>query len=381
MPFAVYMLALAVFSQGTSEFMLSGLVPDIARDMGVSIPDAGLLTSAFAVGMMIGAPAMAALGVRWSRRAALTGFLVAFVGVHVLGALTTSFPLLVAGRVVAALAMAGFMATALATATAMAGPGATGRATSVVISGVTIACIAGVPAGALLGQLWGWRAAFWAVAIVSLPAVAAILWSIPAGRPGGVDAGLRSQLGALARPRLLVLLVLCALVNGATFCAFTYLAPLFTDVTGLAPGWVPALLALFGIGSFLGATIAGRVADRRPLPYLVGGGLALLLGWALFAATADLPGVTVPMVLVLGTLAFGTGSMLVAQVFTVAADAPALAGGVATAAFNVGAAAGPWLGGIAIAGGFGFRAPPAVAAAMVAGALVIAAVAHRRPAR
>src|SRR5687768_3178398 len=98
MPFAVYMLALAVFSQGTSEFMLSGLVPDIARDMGVSIPDAGLLTSAFAVGMVIGAPAMAALGVRWSRRAALTGFLVAFVGVHVLGALTTSFPLLVAGR-------------------------------------------------------------------------------------------------------------------------------------------------------------------------------------------------------------------------------------------------------------------------------------------
>ncbi|MCP9977909.1 MFS transporter [Actinomadura madurae] len=236
MPFAVYVLGLAVFAQGTSEFMLSGLVPGIAADLHVSIPAAGLLTSAFAIGMVIGAPSMTLLARRWPRRRALLAFLCVFVAVHVIGALTTGYALLLVTRVIAALANAGFWAVALTTATALAPPAARARATSVVVGGVTVACVAGVPAGALLGEAWSWRAAFWAVALVSLPAVAAIARAIPEERPSA--GGARQELRALADDRLLLTLTVNALFQGATFCTFTYLAPLATNVTGLGSAWV-----------------------------------------------------------------------------------------------------------------------------------------------
>ncbi|MCF1600316.1 MFS transporter, partial [Streptomyces muensis] len=204
MPFALYLLGLAVFAQGTSEFMLSGLVPDIARDLGVSVPAAGALTSAFAVGMVVGAPLMAGLARRWSRRGALLGFLVVFLGVHVVGAVTDSFGVLLATRVVGALANAGFLAVALVAALDMVEPDAKGRATSTLLGGVTLACVVGVPAGAVLGQLWGWRAAFWAVALVSLPAVLAVARSVPGGAAGFARPALRGELRALRNPRLRV---------------------------------------------------------------------------------------------------------------------------------------------------------------------------------
>lgn len=253
MPFALFLLGVAVFAQGTSEFMLSGLVPDIARDLGVSVPAAGALTSAFAVGMVVGAPLMAALTRRWSRRGALLGFLGVFLAVHVVGAVTGSFTVLVVTRVVGALANAGFLAVALVTAVALAEPEAKGRATSTLLGGVTLACVVGVPAGALIGQLWGWRAAFWAVTLVSLPAVAAVARSVPGGSGDSERPALRGELRALRSSRLRLTLLLGALVNGATFCTFTYLAPLVTTVTGLADGWVPVVLALFGAGSFVGS--------------------------------------------------------------------------------------------------------------------------------
>lgn len=276
MPFALYVLGLAVFAQGTSEFMLSGLTPDIARELGVSVSAAGALTSAFAVGMVVGAPLMAVLSLRWPRRLALLVFLIAFVLVHVAGAVTTSFPVLVAARVLGALANAGFLAVGLATATGMVAPDAKGRATSVLLGGITLACVAGVPAGAALGQAFGWRAAFWAVALISLPAVYAVLRSVPAAGPDEVRPGVRRELRALRRPRLLVVMLLGALVNGATFCTFTYLAVLVVDVGGLPGGWVPGVLALFGLGSFAGVSVGGRLSDTRPARVLLAGGIALL---------------------------------------------------------------------------------------------------------
>ncbi|MFG2646802.1 Cmx/CmrA family chloramphenicol efflux MFS transporter [Streptomyces sp. NPDC048436] len=375
MPFALYMLGLAVFAQGTSEFMLSGLGPDIAADLDVSLSTASTLTSAFAVGMVIGAPVMAVLSRRWPRRTALLAFLVAFLLVHVVGALTTSFAVLLATRVVGALANAGFLAVALVTAVAMVEPHAKGRATSALLGGVTIACVAGVPGGALLGQFWGWRSAFWAVALVSLPAVLAILRSVPAGAPDAAVTGVRGELRSLREPRLGVTLLLGALVNGATFCTFTYLAPLITDVAGFREAWVPALLALFGVGSFLGVTLAGRFADRRPVPFLLGGAALLLAGWVLFAVTAANPVAAVALVLVQGALSFGVGSALITQVLYAATRAPTLAGGFATAALNVGAAIGPVGGGIALSAGLGHRSPLWVSALLVALALLVGAVA------
>jgi MFS transporter, DHA1 family, chloramphenicol resistance protein len=374
-PFALYLLGLAVFAQGTSEFMLSGLVQDIAADLHVSLPAAGLLTSAFAVGMVIGAPLMAVLSMRWSQQRSLLTFLVAFLLVHVVGAVTTSYEVLLASRVVAALANAGFLAVALVTAAGMVAPDAKGRATAVLLGGTTIACVAGVPGGALLGQVWGWRSAFWAVALVSVPAVVGILRSVPAG-PGPAAPPARLELRALRRPRLLVTLLLGALVNGATFCALTYLAPLVTAVARLEAGWVPVVLALFGAGSFVGVAVGGRTGDARPVRLLAVGGVALLAGWVGYALAAGSPVATLAFVVVLGALAFAVGSTLIAQALYAAAGAPRLAGAFATAAFNVGAALGPWLGGVAIAAGLGHRSPLWVSAALVALALAVGTTAR-----
>ncbi|PRX98921.1 Cmx/CmrA family chloramphenicol efflux MFS transporter [Allonocardiopsis opalescens] len=376
MPFALYMLALAIFAQGTSEFMLAGLGPDIAEDLNVSIPAAGWLTSAFAVGMVVGAPLMAAVAARWPRRRALLAFLIVFLLVHVVGALTTDFTVLLVTRVVAALANAGFLAVALAAATAMVAPDAKGRATGVLLGGTTLACVAGVPGGAALGELWGWRAAFWAVALVSVPAVVAILRSVPAAPPGAPSAGARRELRVLRRPRLLVALLLGALVNGATFCSFTYLVPLLTEVSGFGSAWVPALLALFGIGAFAGVSVGGRLADTRAVPVLAVGGPVLLAGWALFALGAGVPVAAAVLVCVQGALSFALGSALIARALYGAAGAPTMAGGFATAALNVGAAVGPWAGGAAIEAGLGFRSPLWVSALLVAAALAAAGAAR-----
>ncbi|MEU0693176.1 Cmx/CmrA family chloramphenicol efflux MFS transporter [Streptomyces niveus] len=395
MPFAVYVLGLAVFAQGTSEFMLSGLVSGIAADLHVSIPDAGLLTSAFAVGMVIGAPLMALFSRKWPRRRALLIFLTAFVAAHVVGALTPGYEVLLATRIVGALANAGFWAVALVAAISMVEPAARARATSVVVGGVTVACVVGVPAGALLGEHLGWRAAFWAVAVVSLPALVAIVTSVPDGRPATWDGdalegskaseeaqasdasenpSVREELRSLTGRRVLLTLLTMALVQGATFCAFSYLEPLATRVTGLGAGWVPALLALFGAGSLVGVTLSGRVADARRSTLVAAGMASLALGWIALALSAVSPVATITLVFVQGMLAFGTGSAMISQVFQLASGAPTLAGSFATSAFNIGAAAGPWLGGLTIDAGLGFRSPVWVSAALMALALTTAAV-------
>jgi len=364
MPFVLYLLGLAVFAQATSEFMLSGLDPDIAHDLHVSIPAAGWLTTAFAIGMVVGAPAIAVLGDRCPRRPALITTLTIFFVAHVAGALTDSFTVLLITRVAAALANAAFLAVALATATSLVTPTAIGRATSILLGGTTLACIAGVPGGALLGQYYGWRAAFWAVAVISLPALAAIHWSIPAQR------STRSTLRRLHVHRGLVApLLLGALVNGATFCSFTFLAPILTEVAGFSPGWVPLLLALFGLGSFVGVTAAGRYADRRPTGMLLGAGVALLGGWCAFGLLAGVQGISVGLVLVQGALSFAVGSTLISYALYAVPESPVLAGGLATASLNVGAALGPVLGGVGI-GLAGYTAPLWVSAGLIGLALV-----------
>lgn len=382
MPFAVHVLGLAVFAQGTSEFMLSGLLSGIATDLDVSLAAAGLLTSAFAIGMVIGAPLTALAGRTWPRRRALLFFLGVFIASHVVGALTPGYGVLLATRVAGALANAGFWAVALVTALAMVEPHLRARATAVVVGGVTVACVVGVPAGALLGEVWGWRSAFWAVALVSVPAFLALLWTIPGGSPHDVaQVSARSELRALGRPRLLLTLLVMALVQGATFCTFSYLEPLVTRVTGLGAGWVPAVLALFGVGSFAGVTLAGRIADARPGAVVAVGMVALAAGWAALALTAGNPVAALSLVLLQGALAFGTGTALITRVFRHAPDAPTLAGSFATAAFNVGAALGPWLGGLALGAGFGFRAPVWVSALLMCLALAGAGALSRERSR
>ncbi|MFD8599206.1 Cmx/CmrA family chloramphenicol efflux MFS transporter [Kitasatospora sp. NPDC059646] len=344
MPLALYLLALAVFAMGTSEFMLSGLLPELAAELDVPVGTAGLLTSAFAVGMVAGAPPMAALARRWPRRSGLLAFLVLFAAAHVAGATTTAFPVLCASRVVAAFANAGFLALAVTAAAELVAPDRRGRAVGVLLSGTTAATVAGVPAGALLGQLLGWRASFWAVAVLCAPAAVGVLLGVPGGRgPAEGRPALRSELAELARPRLLGVLLLGALVNAGTFAAFTFLAPVVTGPAGLGRGWVPPVLVLFGVGTVLGVAVAGRLADRHPGRLLAVAGPLLPLGWAALAVFAGRPAVLLVLVPLLGALSFAVGGTLITRVLAVATGAPTMAGAYATAALNLGAAAGPLL--------------------------------------
>ncbi|GHA96045.1 chloramphenicol resistance protein [Streptomyces tendae] len=344
MPLPLYLLAVAVCAMGTSEFMLAGLVPDIASDLGVGVGTAGTLTSAFAIGMVVGAPLVAALARSWPRRAGLLAFVLAFAAAHAVGALTTSFPVLVATRVVAALANAGFLAVALTAAAALVPADRKGRALAVLLSGTTVATVAGVPGGALLGTLLGWRATFWAVALLCLPAALGVLAGIPAGRVRDSAAdgpSLSVELAQLRTGRLLLVMLLGALVNASTFAGFTFLAPVVTDTAGLGELWVSVALVLFGAGSFVGVTVAGRLSDRRPAAVLAVGGPLLLIGWPALAVLADRPVALLTVVFVQGALSFALGSTLIARVLYEAAGAPTMAGSYATAALNVGAVVGP----------------------------------------
>ncbi|MGY0069578.1 Cmx/CmrA family chloramphenicol efflux MFS transporter [Streptomyces sp. QTS137] len=344
MPLPLYLLAMAVFAMGTSEFMLAGLLPDIASDLDVTVGTAGMLTPAFAIGMVVGAPLVAVLARDWPRRSSLLGFILAFASAHAVGALTTSFPVLFATRIVAALANAGFLAVALTAAATLVSPDRKGRALAVLLSGTTVAVIAGVPGGSVLGTLLGWRSTFWAVAALCLPAALGVLKGIPTGRGREEMAGgpvLRAELAQLTRPPLILVMLLGALVNAATFASFTFLAPVVTDTAGLGELWIPVVLVLFGAGSFAGVTVAGRLSDRRPGVVIAVGGPLLLIGWPALAVLADEPVALLILVFVQGALSFALGSTLITRVLYEAAGAPTMAGSYATAALNVGAVVGP----------------------------------------
>ncbi|GAA2073124.1 Cmx/CmrA family chloramphenicol efflux MFS transporter [Actinomadura alba] len=371
MPLFVYVLSLAVFAQGTSEFMLSGLVPGIAHDMSVSVGAAASLTSAYAIGMIVGAPAMAALSARWPRRRALAGFLAAFVVVHVIGAVTTNFPVLFGTRIVAAIVNAGFLAVAMSVATALAVPAKKARATATLLSGVTLSCVAGVPAGAMLGEWSGWRSAFWAVAALCLPALALVFRSAPAGAARHHDVSIRQETRELRSRPVQLALTLAALVNGATFATFAYLAVIATYVTHLPGDAVPGLLAAFGIGAFIGVTTAGRTGDGRLRRGLVLALCALPAGWAVLAVTSAHTTALFIVAIIQGGLSFGVGSTLVSRVMHVASRAPSLSGSFATVALNAGAFVGPLLAGVATETTDDYRRAVWVSAVMAATAVVI----------
>ena len=377
MPFALYLLALVVFAMGTSEFMLAGLVPDISTYFSVSVGTAGLLTSAFAAGMVIGAPAMAALTRHLPVKATLLGCVIVFALSHVVGALTPDFTVLFITRGIAAIVNAGFLAVALGAAMRLVAPDAKGRAVAVLLAGTTVATVAGVPAGALLGTALGWQSTFWAIALLCVPAAIGIAAGFTAQaddspREESFSTSLRVELAQLASPRLLLTMLLAALVNAGTFATLTFLAPIVTDTAGLSQWWVSVALVLFGVGSFIGVTVAGRLSDARPGIVIVGGGSVLVLGWVALALFATNPVALLGLVFAQGVLGFAVGSTLITRVLYAAAGAPSMAGSYATAALNVGAAAGPILAATALGVVPGALGPVWVAVIVTAAALLLA---------
>ncbi|MGW0434275.1 Cmx/CmrA family chloramphenicol efflux MFS transporter [Micromonospora sp. NPDC003197] len=381
MPIAIYVLGLAIFAQGTSELMLAGLLPEVAADLEVSIPQAGLLISAFALGMLVGAPVLAVVTLRWPRRTTLLTFLGLFSVTHVVGALTPSYGMLFGTRIVGAFVYAGFWAVAAITAVGLVPPNARGKAMGIVAGGLTVATLVGLPAGTVIGQHLGWRAAFWAVAALSVLAMIAVLGTIPGGRPDPENrTRLSTELRAMANLRLWLSYGTTALTTGAQLVIFSYLAPLLTDVTGLSSGWVPAVLALYGVGSLIGITIGGRTADAHSFRTLYVGVAGVVVISAALGLFAEMPMLAVPLVFLLGGFGFAINPALNTRVFTLANDAPTLATATNFSAFNVGITVGPWLGGLAIGAGAGY---PAVAwigvvlGVIALGTVLLAAALHR----
>jgi DHA1 family chloramphenicol resistance protein-like MFS transporter len=372
LPAAVPVLGGAVFALGTSEFMLSGLLPEVSDDLDVSIPTAGLLISAFAIGMVVGAPLLAVATQRLPRRRALVGLLAVFAAGHVVGALAPSYAVLFACRVVSALACAGFWAVGTSVAVSLAGPGARARAMAVMLGGLSVANITGVPAGAVLGQHFGWRSAFWAVALLSAVALAGVLACVPRADPprDAPRPALRAELTAFRDAQVWLALGTIVLFAAGTFCFFSYLAPLLTDVTGLGEGWVPVVLVLYGAGALAGTVVGGRLADAHMFGTLYAGLAGATVALALIAVTARHPVAVVALTLVLGFSCYVGAPGLNTRVFNLAgAAAPTLAGASVTSAFNTGNTLGPWAGGLVISAGLGYPATAWLGAAVVLGAL------------
>jgi MFS transporter, DHA1 family, inner membrane transport protein len=373
MRLALVALAAGTFALGMTEFVITGLLPAIAGDLGVSIPTAGLLISGYALTVVIGGPVVTAVVARRPRKPVLLLLLGFFVVGNVLSALATNYATMLTGRVVTALCHGAFIGVATIVAGDLVRPERRSSAIGAMLSGLTLANVAGVPLGTLLGQQLGWRATFWAMAALGLLAALATVMFVPSLDSTGEA---RTQLAAFRRPQVWLALGLTALAFGAVYAPFTYVAPLMTGVAGFSAGALPWLLALFGLGLVLGNVIGARSADRRLMGTVVSASAAMLVVLVAFGWTSHSRWPALVTLFVLGVVAYATVPGLTTRVIT-AADGDAqnlLASSSAVSAFNLGNALGAYLGGRAIIHGWGYDSTPLVGAAMEAGALAIAAV-------
>ncbi|MFF3771965.1 MFS transporter [Streptomyces sp. NPDC002232] len=384
MPLALLALTVGAFGIGTTEFVIMGLLPQIATDYGVTIPTAGLLVTGYALGVVVGAPLLTVLGNRISRKKMLMALMGLFVLGNLASALAPSFELMLAGRVIASLAHGSFFGIGSVVAAGLVAPDKKAGAIATMFTGLTVANIVGVPLGTFIGQAVGWRVTFAIVAalgVIGLLGIARLVPPMP--RPEG--ARVRGELKAFRNPQVLLAMAMTVLGFGGVFAAITYIAPMMTHVAGYADGSVTWLLVLFGIGMFLGNLIGGRFADRAlmPLLYITLGGLAVVL--ALFTVTAHHKVLAAITILLVGALGFATVPPLQKRVLDQAHGAPTLASAVNIGAFNLGNALAAWLGGLVIAAGLGYTAPNWVGAALAGAALLLAfwsaALERRGPAK
>ncbi|MBH5338207.1 MFS transporter [Streptomyces pactum] len=371
MPLALLALAIGAFGIGTTEFVIMGLLPQIADDYGVSIPTAGLLVTGYAIGVVIGAPLMTVLGTRVGRKTVLLVLMGLFVAGNLLSALAPTFGMMLAGRIVASLAHGAFFGIGSVVAADLVAPDRKAGAIATMFTGLTVANVVGVPLGTLIGQAVGWRTTFAVVAglgVVGLVGIARLVPAMP--RPEGARLG--RELTAFRNPQVLLAMAMTVLGFGGVFAAITYIAPMMTHVAGYSAGAVTWLLVLFGVGMFLGNLLGGRYADRAlmPLLYTTLGGLAVVL--ALFTVTAHSKILAAVSILLVGALGFATVPPLQKRVLDQASGAPTLASAVNIGAFNLGNALAAWLGGLVIAAGLGYTAPNWVGALLAAAALLLA---------
>ncbi|POM27684.1 Inner membrane transport protein YdhP [Actinomadura rubteroloni] len=375
MPLALLALALGAFGIGTTEFVIAGLLPDLAADFHTSIPAAGLLVSGYAFGTVVGAPLVTALGARLPRKGMLLGLVGLFVAAHVLSALAPGFLALLGARIVASFAHGAYMGVGSVVAAGLVRPEKRASAIALMFAGLSLANVLGVPLGTAVGQRFGWRATFWVIAVVGVLAFAGIAALVPRSpRPA---AGIRGEFGAFRRGRVWLVLLTTALGWAPALAVITYVAPLLTDVTGFSSGAVPLVLTLLGVGMLAGGLLGGRYADRAPLASVYVTVAALAVTSLVLLVTAHGKVTAVVTLAVFGVVASATIPALQSRVLATASDAQTLASAANVAAFNLGNTVGPALAGAAIGAGLGYTAPLWVAALLGAGGLA-AAVASAR---
>ena len=371
MPLALLALAIGAFGIGTTEFVIMGLLPEVAGDFGVSIPTAGLLVTGYALGVLIGAPPMTVLGTKLSRKRMLMLLMGLFVVGNLLSAVAPTFVVMLAGRVIASLAHGAFFGIGSVVAADVVAPQKKAGAIAMMFTGLTVANVIGVPLGTLVGQHLGWRVTFAVVAALGVIGLAGIARLVPE-MPRTAGVSLRHEVGALKNIQVLLAMAMTVLGFGGVFAAVTYIAPMMTRVTGFADGSVTWLLVLFGLGMVGGNLVGGRFADRALMPmlYVSLGALAVVL--ALFTFTAHDKVAAAVTITLIGALGFATVPPLQKRVLDQAHGAPTLASAVNIGAFNLGNALSAWLGGMVIAAGFGYTAPSWVGAVLAGSALLLA---------
>lgn len=373
LPFVVMLLAVGTFLTATTEFVIAGLLPELAADLGVTVPTAGLLITAFAVGMIVGAPLIAIATARVPQRSTLVAALLVFAAGHVVAAISSSFAVVLVARVVTAFATGTFLAVGAAVAVAAAGAANSARAMGTLMSGVALATIVGVPLGSWVGQLVGWRGVFWGLAAVSAVAAVVIARLVPHSERDTAPS-LREQAGVLRQGKLWLVLAATALVTGGFMAAFSYVSPLLTERTGLSAHAVPLVLVGFGVGSLIGTNLAGRFGDRGPLRTFtviaVSSTIVLLL--LIPFSTMTVP--TVVLVVLLGATGMAVTAIATPLAVRFGHRSPSLAAALAVSAFNVGIAAGSAFAGAALGSALGTTGPEVVGAVMVCLGLVPLAI-------
>ena len=369
--FALTALVLGGIGLGTTEFVTMGLLPEIAEGIGTSIPSAGHTISAYAMGVVVGAPAIAILANRMPRREMLVGLMLVFAAGNALSAIASGYELLMLARFVCGIPHGAFFGIASIIAFDVVAPGRGGWAVSRVMLGIPVANLAGVPLATWLGQQAGWRSAYWLVAAIGVLTAVLVATVVPY-QPGDKEARIRSELAAFRDSQVWLTLLVGAVGFGGVFAMYSYISPILRNQTGLPADAVPIYLFIYGAGSLLGTIIAGRLVDRSVLRTLVWSAIATGLSLAAFAWAASW---AIPAAIVLTLICIAVSAFVLAlqlRLMEVAGRARTLGAAGNHAALNMANALGAWLGGLVIAAGWGWRAPSLVGAGLsLAGLLIL----------
>ncbi len=371
MPLGLIALALGAFGIGLTEFVIMGLLPEVAADFAVSEAAAGWLISGYALSVVVGALGLTAATVRLPRKPVLAGLLVLFIIGNTLTAVAATYEVAMLGRVIAALCHGAFFGIGSVVAADLVPANKKAGAIAIMFTGLTAANVLGVPFGTFLGQQAGWRSTFWAISGIGVIALIGILALVPVLKQAAEAISLRSELGAFKSRQVWLSLGVTVLGYGGMFGAFTYIAYTLTEVSGFNSHTVPWLLVLFGAGLFAGNWLGGRMADKnidRTLLIFIGALLVVLIA---FGALATSQVATIVALFLMGGFGFGTVPGLQSRIMRYAGSAPTLASGANIGAFNVGNALGAWAGGMGIAAGLGYTSPIWIGAAITVAVLLL----------